>query len=238
MILIELCGMPGCGKSTALRRMKEEYPDTAKGLKEWHDLYPRSRVLRFLIKRLYLLRLRMGSVSEADRAFIRPVADALERKGRKASRMMRYMARALALYHRILLHRHEQKVCLLDEGPVQQLSSALYAGEVSDAVPPVDIFAGTGVEYVCIYFGCDIGECVRRNRQRDSSNRYNVEGDERLGELLRTKDHNIRFLMKYTGAKIYTIDTAAAPEECARMLRDILGEIILSGKREKYKRKR
>jgi len=212
MKVFELCGMPGCGKSTAFRAFKESYPEAAQRFKGQKDLYPKAKWMWAVLKLWCRVRIGLGLLDATEKK----LTELMKGDGKNVPV---YKAKVLALYSRFKKYADTDECFILDEGLVQHMTSAFYQGSVKDA----------GIkkmkmpwEYEGIYFFCDPKEAVRRNRQRGRNNRYNISDDSELEKILLTKDENIKAIMSLLCDHVSKIDRGESRERCGELTRDIL----------------
>lgn len=212
MKVFELCGMPGCGKSTAFRAFKESYPEAAQRFKGQKDLYPKAKWMWAVLKLWCRVRIGLGLLDATEKK----LTELMKGDGKNVPV---YKSKVLALYSRLKKYADTDECFILDEGLVQHMTSAFYQGSVKDA----------GIkkmkmpwEYEGIYFFCDSKEVVRRNRQRGRNNRYNISDDSELEKILLTKDENIKAIMSLLCDHVSKIDTGESRERCGELTRDIL----------------
>ncbi len=214
MRVIELCGMPGCGKSTAFKAFREAYPEAAGKYKSQNDLCHKSKWQWALAKRLCGLRIRLGLLDEREKRLM----ELMKGDGKK---LMSYRSKVLALYRRLKKYSKSDLCFILDEGLIQHVSSAFYDGKAPACEGGLPVIPW---QYEAVYFYCDIGEAVRRNRQRGRKNRYNVSDEAELKRVLLTKASNIAVLLPVFCSRIRKIDTSMSKEECAKRLKEIIEE--------------
>ena len=241
MKVIELCGMPGCGKSTAFRTFKESYPEAVRKFKGQKDLYPKAKWMWAALKLWCRVRISLGLLDANEKK----LTELMNGDGRNVPV---YKSKVLALYSRLKKYADTDECFILDEGLVQHMTSAFYQRNVRVFGRAGDMDYGDDVnqtgdeahafdagiknegikkmempwEYEGIYFFCDLKEAVRRNRQRGRNNRYNISDDSELEKILLTKDENIKAIMSLLCDHVSKIDTGESRERCGELTRDIL----------------
>jgi hypothetical protein len=196
-MIIEFCGFPGAGKSTLVDEIENRIAakDRKELLKLDHKLKYFWRVIRFSKKDWLLNR---------DEKFLYrfsvryPDCDLL------------FVYRLLKLYRSMQMHKQEE-IYLLDEGPIQYLTSIAYESEFEDTASlkqAANMMLRS--EKIVFFCECPLDIVVERIRQRDRKNdRYNIADESRLRELLAVKISNIRFLLKYYEGPVYYLDMEA-----------------------------
>jgi thymidylate kinase len=215
-MIVELCGIPGCGKSTAITLLGEKCPGLLEGKGTWRELYPRGKWKRRIYRGFHTLRLALGIRSSREKELMRALATT--ERGTFV-----YRARAVILFGLMMRARGQ---FVMDEGLVQQMSSAAYRQRLclpKDMAPP-----GSDIEggYVIIRFDCPVDECMNRNRKRGRSNRYNPDSDNELRKVLEVKRDNLNLLTDMMGCRVFDIDTTQPPERCAGELEEILRSVL------------
>ena len=227
MKIIELCGVPGSGKSTAHKICREKHPELFEGIKGWGDLYPSSKLQRAAIKGWTCFRVLFGLLDGEEKKLCDAVRN--NEKG-----WLRYVSTAIALFGRIRKKAKSSEagdIYLLDEGLVQQLSSAAFFSDLSISGKESEegVFLPADIEYKALYFTCDRDECVRRVIQRGRMDRYG-KSTEHMKELIEIKDRNLRFLMGYLNTGVTDIDSGrpadAVAEELAEIIEDVRGSFF------------
>lgn len=216
MRVIELCGMPGCGKSTAFKTFKKTYPEYAGKFKGQKDLYPKAKWMWAVLKLLCRIRIRLGLLDEQEKK----LTELMRGDGKNVPV---YKAKVLALFTRLRHFENTDHCFILDEGLIQHMTSAFYLSRAKG----VSKLGGNekiemSWEYEGIYFYCDLKEAVKRNRQRGRNNRYNISDESELEKVLLTKDHNIKELMPLLCDRVSRVDTDLSKEECAGRIREII----------------
>lgn len=119
MKVIELCGMPGCGKSTAFRAFKESYPEAAQKFKGQKDLYPKAKWMWAVLKLLCRVRIGLGLLDVNEKK----LTELMNGDGKNVPV---YKSKVLALYSRLKKYAATDDCFILDEGLVQHMTSAFY----------------------------------------------------------------------------------------------------------------
>ena len=217
MKVIELCGMPGCGKSTAFRAFKESYPEAARKFKGQKDLYPKVKWMWAVLKLWCRVRIGLGLLDATEKK----LTELMNGDGKNVPV---YKSKVLALYSRLKKYADTDECFILDEGLVQHMTSAFYQRSVKNIELKNAGFKKMDMpwEYEGIYFYCDLKEAVRRNRQRGRNNRYNISDDSELEKILLTKDRNIKAFMSLLCDDVSEIDTEASKKQCGERMKDIL----------------
>ena len=217
MKVIELCGMPGCGKSTAFRAFKESYPEAARKFKGQKDLYPKAKWMWAVLKLWCRVRIGLGLLDATEKK----LTELMNGDGKNVPV---YKSKVLALYLRLKKYADTDECFILDEGLVQHMTSAFYQRSVKNIELKNAGFKKMDMpwEYEGIYFYCDLKEAVRRNRQRGRINRYNISDDNELEKILLTKDRNIKAFMSLLCDDVSEIDTGASKKQCGERMKDIL----------------
>lgn len=224
MTIVELCGIPGCGKSTTLRAFKNKYPDMALKLLDFKAIYPPTKVLRGLSKRMNQLKVKMADLIpgllSSDERLIQSFMGENEDKGL-------YLAKAIGVYNGVKNNHLKSGVVILDEGIIQHLSSAGFEEELTgcDKLKPIfDKLKNT--DYICLSFTCSEEIVAKRITDRHNGKRYDISDRERLLKLLSYKRSGIEKLIEISGFKKIYIDTQKCPEENADIIAGLLKDRI------------
>lgn len=225
MTIIELCGTPGCGKSTTLKAFKKKYPDLAAKLLDYKSIYPPTAMLRGFSKRLNMFRVKLFGM----------LPFVLSKEEKTIYSFMRenddknclYIAKTIGIYKGLKNNFSSSKTLVLDEGIIQHLSSGAYERSLTGIKSLVPVFESLqNVNYVCIRFSCDEENVVKRIAGRHNGKRYDIADKKRLLQLLYIKNTNIDQLIEMSCFKVRSLDTQKSPEENAEAIAEIIKEII------------
>lgn len=191
IMIIELCGLPGCGKSTLFKELKKKWKE--EGEKE--PIYGREEVLKRNLAIRALDRVLFDKYSVGERKELIRIINDNARHDSDWER--RYIHRLLELTEGI--RRMEGKNLILDEGLIQYITSLAYgshlvAGEGLDNL--IKKVFPKNVEYYIINCNIPVETSIERVRERNRKNdRYDVGNEETRKKLMSVKKENIDILL-------------------------------------------
>lgn len=222
MTIIELCGTPGCGKSTTFKAFKNKYPALVGTLGDFKNIYPPSALLRGIVKRWYFVKTKYLTflLNKEEKKIGRFMAENEDKKGL-------YFAKTLAIYNGIKRNAGSKKTVLLDEGIIQHLSSASFSKQICALKELDSVFMSLrDVKYICIRFQCDQELTAERIAHRHNGKRYDIADKAQLLKALAIKDNNIDELLSRSGFEVKYIDTKNTPEDNAQIIAGVIEELI------------
>lgn len=219
MVIIELCGVPGCGKSTLLSYYKQYYNN--KHFLERNDLYLSSKILRNLQVRFSLIFYRFFKQGREIGAF----KDLFEKY---ADASIHSKVRITDLYKRISKLQDQEGILVLEEGPIQYLTSLSsrklieLGSEIKDYFMLYDNF-----EYYVVYCVCDNETSIRRIANRKKAPGYYNANSKDINKLIEVKRTNIETIIKATDYKYIKMDMNLSLDSNADILNQLLSNIEL-----------
>lgn len=211
-MIVELCGLPGAGKSTLADDISKRImvKNRTSLLQLDHTLKYKWKVIKFTGR---------DSVLTEDEKN-------LYRFSREYTNYdSKYIYRLLNIYRAIKKH-NKNDIFLLEEGPIQYLSSIAYDTNLVEAASlnqAINIM--TAHESVVIVCECPMDIIVNRIQDRKKKgDRYNFDDTIKMKELLQFKKENINFLLKHYYGSIYYLDMTKPISENLNRLMQILRE--------------
>lgn len=211
-MIVELCGLPGTGKSTLADDISKKI-----GVKNRTSLLQLDHMLNFKWK----------VVKHSSKDWI------LTEEEKKLYRLSceytnhdsLYIYRLLNIYRSIKKHNIKD-VYILEEGPIQYLSSIAYdTNLVETALLNQAVNIMTKHERVVILCECPMDIIVSRIRNRHKkSDRYNFDDTAKMKKLLQLKKENIAFLLKHYNGSVYYLDMTKLVSDNLNRLIQILRE--------------
>ena len=219
MVIVELCGVPGCGKSTLLSYYEKHYNN--KHFLMRNDLYPSSRILRNIQVRFDLIFYRFFKQKREEDIF----KDLFEKY---ADAPIHSKFRIIDLYKRISRLHDQKGILVLEEGPIQYLTSLSpkkiieLRSEIKDYFTLYDSF-----EYHVVYCVCDNETSINRIANRNKApGFFNVNRID-IDELIEVKRANIETIIQASAYQYIKIDMTLSLERNAEILNRLINSIEL-----------
>lgn len=209
MTIIELCGLPGCGKSTLCGNIMEELK-----LHDVDNVYGRNDVMRYrygffskILNRLRLYRCSPFILHKLIKAYTIDITSD-----------PRYVKRLVRLFAGLnkLSEDNNVDVVLLDEGIVEHVVSLAYGVKILDNETLQELMKLMFTSYNVIVINChiDIDESIRRIKTRNKKNaRYDYANSDDIKRLFEFKKNNIDTVLNHFHGKRIDLDMNASQDE-------------------------
>lgn len=206
MLIIELIGLPGSGKSTVIEQSLQMTSQ---------KLVLRDDLLNDTVSRCSF---REKIRRTHDKLIISSLYFFSEKSQGK-----KYYDRLTALLDHLYSYKEKNNdsVLLLEEGFVQYLSSLAYDKDLSVSFFLARLIRRVFRDFVIILVDCQISvdESIRRIKARHKTgDRYNISDETHQRYLLEKKLCNLKKVVKYYGSIKYTMDMTNRPEMNALFL--------------------
>lgn len=216
-MIVELCGLPGTGKSTLADDINKRI-----GLKNRTSLLQLDHMLSFKWKVIKYSNKDWILTKEEKRLY----RFACEYTNCDSL----YIYRLLNIYRAIKKH-NKNDVYLLEEGPIQYLSSIAYdINLVETDLLNQAVNTMTEQERVVILCECPMDIIVSRIRNRHKkSDRYYFDDTVKMKKLLQLKKENINFLLKHYNGSVYYLDmTKSVSDNLNRIIQILQKEKVIT----------
>ena len=205
MVIIEFCGVPGCGKSTTVDKLKDIL------LKKSTKVIDRKYLDREYLSNNVNINYYLSLLSIKQKRNIKNVMMCLEKYSDNY-----YYKKAALLLLALNKNKSDNFVCVLDEGFIQYLSSIFFDEEIDKEIDVSDFF-----EYIkecfdwrIIHCECDVATAGNRIMSRNrTGDRYLNNSPELQVKLLKMKQDNISFLLTKVPGLVTNIDTNSFVED-------------------------
>lgn len=196
-MIIELFGLPGCGKSTLFEELKKKW--RAEKVKE--PVYGREEVLK---RNLAIRALDRALFDKCSRGERKELIRTINENARHDSPWeRRYVHRLLELTEGI--RRMDHKDLILDEGLIQYITSLAYSSRLIPGEKLEDLIEMVfpkNEEYYIINCRIPVETSMERVRARNRKNdRYDVGDEEIRKKLMSVKKENIDILLNSRALK-------------------------------------
>lgn len=210
MRIIELVGLPGCGKSTiidyASKRSREKFVQRNELLYNTGSHNDKQGIWRrFRDKTLLGIHYFLYG-KEQDK---------------------KYYSRLINLLNSLYCANISDAVLVLEEGFIQYLSSLSYDHDLYISKTLKCLIKRFFNDFDIIVVSCTVPvyESASRIRKRKKrGDRYYIEDEEQQIKLLTKKQENINTLLAFFPGKTYTMDMTRNPEDNAKLLTEIMEE--------------
>lgn len=205
MIVVELFGLPGCGKSTLCKEIEAELQSTGRIVKNDDAVYQNSsrEKVGFVMHQL--------SQKEGRKRIIYIIAYFSKRYGykvllKKFYRIVKIIKMDLKIMD--LSKNNECDYLILSEGYVQQLLTVLDGNTIDINGNIIRDIATSRDRYLSVCCGIDIHNSISRiNSRSDSNDSFYQMAKNELYTFLEHREKNIeRYQSRYAGFKVSMID--------------------------------
>lgn len=208
-MVVEMCGLPGCGKSTLIEKCFPNPQIVYNRRKIFRDVRIRSQIFKviphsFPMKNEYIiLRDFANEYPNANKVFI--------------SKMYRL---------NYALNVSKAKLVLLDEGPIQHITSIAFDEEIkNDELLNEAVSVLSKDEVMVFYCRCPIDVTIGRLIERKengymNNGRYEVNDLSRLRKLLEIKDLNISTVLSRYNGKIIELNMQDSIDKNIEIIKD------------------
>ena len=183
MIIVELCGLPGAGKSTLIK----EYTKHVSNFKIYtrSSLHSKNRILNYS-----QMKLRLWACKHSLYRYPSSIFDEVFASFPDAS--VHAKVRLMDLYKRINKIHLEDGYLILEEGPIQYFTSLSYTKAINETESFNTYWKlYEGYNYYPVYCDCEIDTCIERIRGRKKASAFYDPDDKDINSLLEIKRHNI-----------------------------------------------
>lgn len=210
MIIIELCGVPGCGKSTLISHYQQNMIE--KRLLKREDLFHSSKILRNILIRYEIL-LYKSFRQKQEVGVFKALFDVFPDASTHSK------VRIEDLYKRIYKLKRQEGVLLLEEGPIQYLSSLSLNDHISIGKEVRDYWSlYNDFEYHVVYCACDNETSIARLQNRNKAAGYYDAKKDSIDALLNVKRDNIRTIIDALPQKYLELDMKNPVEDNLNLL--------------------
>ncbi len=216
MLVIELAGLPGCGKSTLWERLRTRLQQTGRNVYTYSDLMRREPL--FVNRGIYFQLLKWHPQTAACmRRLEEYCASAPEDRKREY-----FKKEFTELYYRVhaAAHIRGDGIILLDEGMIQNFTSLFFTRPI-----PAEASMGKAVKnivsvkdsFFVVKCNISVDESITRLKKRARENdRYRRLEREALREALLVKEHNIDYVLSFVKPeRIIEVDMENTTEDCS-----------------------
>jgi len=213
-MVIEFCGLPGCGKSSLLNGCKPNY----------NVIYDRRKIFKKVRYQSQYFKILPGylPLKKEYRILLKFIKDYPDSNKVFRSKLLRL---------NYALNNSSNHLVLLDEGPVQYLTSIPFDKKIienDNLENAVSVLCKN--EKMVFYCNCpvelSVNRLVHRKKEGYTDNgRYDIENAEELRKLLTIKEKNIKAVLQYYRGTIVEIDMNQPPEINIQLIKEKISEL-------------
>lgn len=197
MLIIELAGLPGCGKSTLWELLKRELQKKGRNVYTYRELMHREPLF---VNMGFLFALQKWNPQTIScMKWIEKYCDSLPMDNKREG--FKQMFKELYYRVHVAAWRSGGDILLLDEGLIQNFTSLFFMDTI-----PQSLLTGNMIKniiavrcrYLFVKCNISIEESILRLKKRARTNdRYNSLGEEVLRDALMVKSQNIDYVLSF-----------------------------------------
>lgn len=215
MRIIELCGIPGAGKSTLIKNLKQSNPDITFLTRD--DILCQNKLIRHYNTFFQLVLCKIGFEWKELKPIYRFISE-------YPNHEIIFEVRLIDLFRKLRKRRNRNEVILLEEGPIQYLSSIPFDVRLKNSENLYDSVDLLDAEkYIIVDCQCEIDTSITRLKHRSKgSDRYSNKSNEELKQLLEVKRNNLDTIIHISDSVKYTLSMEDEIEVNVYKLRSLL----------------